>query len=126
MAEPPVAAGGAHLAVASIGPPAVPATAVPMTGAPGTVPGVTATDRAENAPVPAALVAATVTVYPVMAEPPLSAGGVQRTVAEALPAVAATPLGAPGAVAVAVGVTAVEGAEGGLVPATLVAVTVKV
>src|SRR5674536_351267 len=65
MGEPPVTVGGAQLAVASIAPPAVPATAVPMTGAPGTVADVTATERAENAPVPAALVAATVKVYAV-------------------------------------------------------------
>ena len=58
-----------------------------------------------------------------MALPPLLAGAVQVTVAEALPAVADTPVGAPGTVA---GVTAVEAAEAAPVPAPLVAVTVKV
>ncbi len=56
--------------------------------------------------------------------PPLD-GAVQLTVADALPAVAVTPVGAAGAVG-AVGVTALDGAEAGLVPTALVAVTVKV
>src|SRR6478609_7611881 len=59
MTEPPVAAGGVHRAVALIAPPATPAVAVPMTGAPGTVAGVTAIDRAEKALVPTAFTAAT-------------------------------------------------------------------
>jgi hypothetical protein len=58
-----------------------------------------------------------------MALPPLEAGAVQETEAEALPAVADTPVGAPGTVA---GVTAVEGAEAEPVPVPWVAVTVKV
>ena len=45
------------------------------------------------------------------------------TVACALPAVALTPVGAPGTVA---GVTLLEGDDAGLVPALLVAVTVNV
>ena len=62
-----------------------------------------------------------------MALPPLEAGAVQLTVAWALPAVAVAPVGAPGAVAAgAAGVTPLEGAEAGLVPAAFVAVTVKV
>src|SRR3954453_5439406 len=63
-----------------------------------------------------------------MADPPVLAGAVQRTVAEALPAVGAPIVGAPGAVAVvpAVGVTAVDLAEAVPVPAALVAATSKV
>ena len=57
------------------------------------------------------------------ADPPLLAGAAHDTVACVLPAVAVTPVGAPGAVA---GVTAVEGEDALLVPRLLVAVTVKV
>ena len=39
------------------------------------------------------------TVYPVMADPPLAAGAVQGTVAEAFAAVAVPMVGAPGTVA---------------------------
>src|SRR5215831_16053642 len=55
--------------------------------------------------------------------PPLVAGAVQLTVAWAFPAVAVTAVGAPGTVA---GVTALDAAEAGPVPAALVAVTVNV
>ena len=55
--------------------------------------------------------------------PPVSVGAVQLTVAEALPAVAVPIVGAAGAVA---GVTLLEAAEAGPVPAALVAATVKV
>src|SRR5664279_4547396 len=65
-----------------------------------------------------------VRVYEVMTLPPLP-GAVQDTVAEALPAVAVTPLGAAGAVG-AVGVTAPERADGSPVPFALVAETVNV
>jgi hypothetical protein len=58
-----------------------------------------------------------------MGVPPSLAGATQFTVALALPATAATPVGAPG---VDSGVTAVEAAEAGPVPTTLVAVTVNV
>jgi hypothetical protein len=63
-----------------------------------------------------------------MALPPSLAGAVQETVALALPAVAETPVGAPGTVMTtgAIGVTLFEGTEAGPVPAALVAVTVKV
>jgi hypothetical protein len=64
-----------------------------------------------------------VTVYPVIDLPPLLAGAVHETAAEALPGVADTDVGAPGAVA---GVTAELGADGALVPAVFVAVTVNV
>ena len=58
-----------------------------------------------------------------MVDPPLEAGAVKLTLAEALPGVAETPVGAPGTVA---GVTAFDAAEAGPVPTPLVAVTVKV
>ena len=58
-----------------------------------------------------------------MALPPLDAGAVQFTVAEASPAVADTPVGAPGTVD---GVTALEGADAGLGPLALLATTVNV
>ena len=52
-------------------------------------------------------------------------GAVQLTVADALPAVAVTPVGAPGADG-ALGVTALDGAEAGPAPFALVADTVNV
>ena len=55
-----------------------------------------------------------------IADPPLLAGAVQRTVAEALARVAVPIVGAPGTVA---GVTAADSAEAALVPTALVAVT---
>jgi hypothetical protein len=60
-----------------------------------------------------------------MGLPPLLVGGVQLTVAELFPAVAVTPVGAPGAPG-PVGVTAFDGADEGPVPDALVATTVKV
>ena len=65
-------------------------------------------------------------MYPVIGDPPLDAGGVQVTVAEASPAVAVPMVGAPGFVTTTAGVTALEAPEGALVPSALVAVTVKV
>ena len=65
-----------------------------------------------------------VTVYPVMAEPPLFSGAVQDTTAEALPAVADTAVGGPGKPAT--GVTGEEAVEAALVPTAFVAFTVKV
>ena len=64
-----------------------------------------------------------VTVYPVIAEPPLLEGAVQLIDAEAFPPVAFTLVGAPGTVA---GVTAFDALEAGPVPTPLVAVTVNV
>ena len=58
-----------------------------------------------------------------IALPPLEAGGVNLTVACALPAVAVPMVGAPGA---ALGVTLLDDADGKLVPAALVAVTLNV
>ena len=64
-----------------------------------------------------------VTVYPVIGEPPLLAGAVQRTVAEAFPGVADTAVGAPGTV---LGVTAALATDASEAPAALAAVTVNV
>jgi hypothetical protein len=61
-----------------------------------------------------------------MALPPSLAGAVHETTAEALPATADTPVGAPGAVSGASGVTAADGDEADPVPVELVAVTVNV
>ena len=58
-----------------------------------------------------------------IANPPLLAGGVNDTVAWALPAVAMGAVGAPGKVA---GVTVFDAPEAGPVPMALVAVTLKV
>jgi hypothetical protein len=60
-----------------------------------------------------------------IALPPVFDGAVQLTVAEAFPAVAETPVGAPGT-AGALGVTALDAADSGPVPVALVADTVKV
>jgi len=65
-----------------------------------------------------------VTVYPVMADPPLLAGAVQDTTDWVLAFdVAVTPVGAPGVVA---GMAAAEGAEAGPAPKVVEAVTVNV
>jgi len=58
-----------------------------------------------------------------MALPPVNVGPVKVTVALALPAVAPTPVGAPGT---APGVTLLEAPEGRPFPAAFAAVTVKV
>ena len=55
-----------------------------------------------------------------IAEPPLLAGAVKVTVADALPAVAVPIVGAPGTVA---GVTLLEAADDGPVPIAFVALT---
>jgi hypothetical protein len=64
-----------------------------------------------------------VTVYPVIAEPPVSVGAVHETTTEALPRVPLTAVGEPGTVA---GVTEAEAVEELEVPTSFVAVTVKV
>jgi hypothetical protein len=64
-----------------------------------------------------------VAVYPVIGLPPFDPGGVQDTVAAALPAAAVTPVGAPGTAA---GVTLFDGDEAGPGPMLLLAVTVNV
>ena len=63
------------------------------------------------------------TFYDVIAPPPVEAGAVHVTVACPLPAVAVTPVGAPGG---ADGVTAADAADAGPVPVELAAVTVNV
>ena len=128
----------------------VPVTAV---GAPGCVAGVAGAEAADAGPAPAALAAVTVnvygvplvrpltrqvvatleqenppgeevTVYPVMAAPPLLTGAVQATVDLALAfEVADTAVGAPGTAA---GTAGADAADEGPVPAELVAETVKV
>jgi hypothetical protein len=75
-------------------------------------------------PVPAILPGLEVTVYPVIAEPPLLSGAVKVTVARAFPAVAVPIVGAPGTV-VADGVTEFEAELATLMPFAFVAVTVK-
>ena len=61
-----------------------------------------------------------------MGLPPFEAGGVKVTIAWVFHGIAVTPVGFPGTVADAVGVTLFEGLEAGPVPMALVAVTVKV
>jgi hypothetical protein len=148
IALPPVEAGAVNEMVAS----PFPRTAETLVGAPGTVAGVTALDAEEADPVPIAFVAVTVnvyetplvrpvivigeslplavippglevTVYPVIAEPPVEAGAVNVTVASPLPRTAETLVGAPGVVA---GTTELLVPEEILVPFAFVAVTVKV
>ena len=58
-----------------------------------------------------------------MGEPPFDCGADQATSTVPLPGVPVTPVGEPGIVP---GVTALDGAELGLDPAVLLAVTVKV
>ena len=58
-----------------------------------------------------------------MVDPPLEAGALKLTLAEALPRVAEAPVGAPGTVT---GTTGLEAPEAGPVPTPLLAVTVKV
>lgn len=64
-----------------------------------------------------------VTAYEVIAAPPFVDGALQDTVALRLPAVADTPVGAPGTVR---GVADADAALGRLLPAPLVATTVAV
>ena len=75
-------------------------------------------------PLAGVVVSVAVTVYPVMADPPLDAGAVQEMVDWVFWfEVAATPVGAPGVVA---GTAGADGAEAMPVPTVLEAVTVKV
>ena len=64
-----------------------------------------------------------VTVYPVIALPPLEPGALQLTVEDELPGVAPVTVGAPGGLA---GVTLAEAADAAEVPAAFVATTVNV
>jgi hypothetical protein len=148
IAEPPLLPGAENVIVAC----PLPAVAVPMVGVPGVVAGVIELLVAEADPVPISFVAVTVkvyvvplvrpvmtigeappvavipptlevTVYEVIAEPPLFTGGVNVTTASPLPPVAVPIVGASGVVA---GTTELLVAEAMLVPAAFVAVTVKV
>ena len=65
-----------------------------------------------------------VTVYEVMAAPPLLAGAVHDTVAEPSPPTADTPVGAPATIDA--GVIDADGLDAALLPALLWAVTVNV
>jgi hypothetical protein len=150
IALPPLLPGAVKVTVAL----ALPAVAMPMVGAPGTVAvpeGVTLLDRADAGPVPIALVAVTVKVYAVPLVKPVTVIGLTVPVAVSPPGleVAVYPVIDPpplldGAVnakvacalpAVAVpmvgapgtvaGVTRLDAADGGPVPTELVAVTVK-
>jgi len=144
----PFAAGGVNVTVAC----PFPAVATPIAGAPGRSPTVTAVEGPDAGPAPTALVAVTVKVYevplvspvtvigldvPVAVTPPglevtvyrsiallpVDAGGVNATVAWALPGVTIPTAGGPGTVT---GVTALEGLDAGPVPTAFVAVTVNV
>jgi len=123
IAEPPSLTGAVKLTVAL----ELPGLAVPIVGAPGPVEGVMAFEADEALPVPLALIAWTekvyvvpllrpatliglpvplavdppglaVTVYPVIAEPPLLSGAVKYTVALALAEMVLPTVGAPGTV----------------------------
>jgi hypothetical protein len=74
-------------------------------------------------PVPTEPPGLDVTVYFVIATPPLLVGGPKLTVAIRLPPAAETEVGAPGTVP---GITLFDAADAGPVPAELVAVTVNV
>ncbi|MFA6290802.1 MAG: hypothetical protein WC637_03420 [Victivallales bacterium] len=146
---PPLDAGGVKFTTAC----PFPLTAVPIIGASGTVAGVTAAETADACPDPTAFVALTVklyavpfvspvtviglvfpvsvfpptvdvTVYDVMATPPLDKGGVKKTVAWVFPLIQVTAVGAPGSDAV--GAMMLEGADGSLVPRAFFAITVNV
>ena len=77
IAEPPLDPGAVNVTVAW----AIPAVAVPMVGAPGTVYGVTALDALEGFEVPPVLVAVTVKVYDVPLVRPVTVSGVPTPVA---------------------------------------------
>lgn len=146
----PLEAGAVHDTVACVSP-ATALTPVGASGTVGL--GITDVDGSDAGPVPTLFVAVTVnvyafpsvrlttaaevappvvavipsgddvTVYMVIALPPLDGGAVHVTVACVSPGTALTAVGAPGAVA---GVTAGEGKDAGPVPTVLAAVTVKV
>jgi hypothetical protein len=80
------------------------------------------TTRGELAPVAVIPPGEDVTVYPVMALPPLEEGALKATLAWALPAVATGLVGASGTV---LGITVPDATEATEFPAALVAKTVK-
>ena len=148
IAEPPFIAGAVQETIAE----ELPGTAETLVGAPGTAIGVTEAEAEEAVEGPTEFLATTVnvravplvrllklavrtfptvtavpvdgvTVYSVITEPPFEAGAVQLTVADALPATAETPVGAPGTVT---GVTEAEAEEGVEGPTEFLATTVNV
>jgi hypothetical protein len=82
--------------------------------------------RAEAAATTEMLPGVDVTVYEAIALEPVLVGACHVTVADALPAVAATLVGAAGAAEPAAGVTAFDGDDAAPVAVALFAVTVKV
>jgi hypothetical protein len=143
MAAPPVLDGAVKLTDTWPSP----RTPLTLVGAPGTVAGVTAEDAALAGPVPTALVAVAVnvyavpllspvttsglldpvaaappgdavTVYPVMAAPPVLDGAVKLTDTWLSPRTPLTPVGAPGASAATVSVAALVVAVATLLVAT--------
>ena len=133
--------------------PAAVAVGVPNVGSSAAASGVTAEDALEALPVPMLFVAVTVkvyavplvrpvtvigedapvavrppgeavTVYPVIADPPVFVGAVKLTVALPLLTVAEIPVGVPGALAASV--TAEEAPDAVPAPMAFVAVTVNV
>ena len=78
----------------------------------------------DEAPVAVKLPGEEVTVYPVIADPPVFVGAVKLTVALPLLPVAEILVGTPGAIGA--GVTADDALEAAPVPIALVATTVKV
>ncbi len=81
------------------------------------------TTKGELGPVAVKFPGEDLTVYPVMVLPPVEVGGLNATLAWALPAVATGLVGASGTV---IGVTAVDATEATEFPTALVATTVKV
>ncbi len=77
----------------------------------------------DDPPVPVNPPGEEVTVYPVIAVPPLLTGAVKDTVADPLPATAETLVGALGTM---LGVTELDALEAVEFPAAFVATTVKV
>ena len=150
IADPPLLAGAVNVTLAC----ALPAVAVPMVGAPGTVAGVTLLDVLDAGPVPTALVAVTVKVYAVPLVSPLTVidvhGAVQLPVIPdgdevAVYAVIVEPPSLAGAVKATVacalpavaapivgapggprGVALLDALDAGPVPTEFVAVTVNV
>ena len=76
MFAPPLPAGAVNVTTAL----ALPAVAVPIVGAPGTVAGVTLLEAAEGAPAPTLLVAVAVKVYDVPLVSPLTVMGLEAPV----------------------------------------------
>src|SRR6185436_20476995 len=82
MALPPLSAGAVKVTVACV----LPAVALALVGAPGTVLGVTLFDGTEAGPGPAAFVAMTVNVYAVPLTSPVT-----ECVSDVVPALLSTP-----------------------------------